>query len=107
MITAYYWAAGCIYRSIEVVGYPTMLLLFALVLFKQTTYPRWTALLNPGLLMLISPLAVHIPSPVAAVIIGGFYNLTFCIFFQISLATCRSIPGRASPVDRALAQVTT
>ena len=38
---------GFIYRSTEVVGYPTLLLLLALVLLKKTTYPRWTALLNP------------------------------------------------------------
>jgi len=90
---------GFIYRAAEVVGYPTMLLLFALVLLKKTTYPRWTALLNPGLLMLVSPLADHLPAPVGAVIVGGFYNLTFCVFFLVSIVTHGFLTGRESPAD--------
>jgi hypothetical protein len=80
-----------------VVGYPTMLLLFTLILFKQTTYPRWTALMNPGLLMLISPVAVHIPAPFGAAIVGGFYNLTLSLFFLVSLLTLGFLTGRYRP----------
>lgn len=54
-----------------------------------------TSLAN--LLMLISPRAVHIPAPVGAVIVGGFYHLTFCVCFLVSLITCDrmgSVPDR-------------
>ena len=86
---------GFIHRAAEIVGYPTLLLLLVLVLLRKTTYPRWTALLNPGLLMLIlvSPAAMHIPAPFGAILVGGFYNLPLCLFFLISIATLRNGAG--------------
>jgi hypothetical protein len=76
-----------IYRMAEIAGFPAALLLFLLVAFNKTTYPRWTALLNPGLLMLLSPLAVYVPAPLGAALAGGFFNLAFGVFFLVSLAT--------------------
>ena len=76
-----------VYRLAEVVGYPSALLLFVLVLMGRTTYPRWSVFLNPGLLMLASSLVVFLPAPIGAPIVGGLFNLAFVVFFALSLAT--------------------
>lgn len=76
-----------LYLFAEVPGYLAATLLFVLVGFNRTSYPRWMVLLNPGLLMLLSPLASAIPAPLGAVIVGGFFNLSFVLFFTQSLFT--------------------
>jgi hypothetical protein len=76
-----------LFRIAEVVGYPAALLLFLLVLMRQTTYPRWSALLNPGVVMLAAPLFRFLPSPIGAPVVGGLFNLAFVVFFSMSLAT--------------------
>lgn len=79
-----------VYRMAEVVGYPAALLLLVLVLIGRTTYPRWSVVLNPGLLMLASPLVVFLPAPIGAPVVGGLFNLAFVVFFAFSLATHRA-----------------
>lgn len=74
-----------LYFLAEVPGYVGAILLFFLIALNKTCYPRWSILINPGLLMLLSPLASSIPAPLGAVIVGGFFNLTFAIFFTQSL----------------------
>ena len=76
-----------VYNMAEIVGYPSALLLFVLVLMGRTTYPRWSAFLNPGLIMLTSSLVVFLPAPIGAPVVGGLFNLAFVVFFAISLAT--------------------
>jgi hypothetical protein len=76
-----------LFRMAEVVGYPAALLLFLLVLMRQTTYPRWSAVLNPGVAMLAAPLFRFLPSPIGAPVVGGLFNLAFVVFFSMSLAT--------------------
>jgi len=76
-----------LFRIAEVVGYPAALLLFLLVLTRQTRYPRWSAVLNPGLVMLASPLMTLLPGPIGAPVVGGLFNLAFVVFFVLSLAT--------------------
>ena len=78
---------GLIYTMAEVVGYPAALLLFLLVLTRQTTYPRWSAVLNPGLIMLAAPFVTLLPGPVGAPVVGGLFNLAFVVFFVLSLTT--------------------
>ena len=76
-----------VYTMAEVIGYPAALLLFLLVLTRQTTYPRWSAVLNPGLVMLTAPLVTLLPSPIGAPVVGGLFNLAFVVFFVLSLTT--------------------
>jgi hypothetical protein len=76
-----------VYTMAEVVGYPAAVLLLFLVLTRQTTYPRWAAVLNPGLVMLASPLVTLLPSPIGAPVVGGLFNLAFVAFFVLSLMT--------------------
>lgn len=49
--------------------------------------PEWTALANPAVLTLLSPLADRTPAPFGAVLSGGFTNLSIAAFFLVSLWT--------------------
>jgi hypothetical protein len=51
----------------------------------KSLYPRWTVLANFGLLSLLAPLAVQVPAPFGAILVGGFTNLSIATFFLVSL----------------------
>jgi hypothetical protein len=80
-----YWRL--VYDFGAIPGYFGALLLLSLVLLGRTWYPRWTAIVNPAVLSLLSPLATRVPAPVGAVLVGGFTNLTIAIFFLTSVLT--------------------
>ena len=80
-----YWRL--LYALAEVPGYLGALLLLGLVLLGKTAYPRWTALANPGVLLLVSSLAAFVPAPLGAVLVGGATNLSIALFFLVSVAT--------------------
>ncbi|MFZ0298842.1 MAG: hypothetical protein WAM13_10885 [Candidatus Sulfotelmatobacter sp.] len=56
-----YWTVA--YNLTSIPGYFGSLLLMGLVLTRRPWYPRWTVLVNPGVLILLSPVAAKIPSP--------------------------------------------
>lgn len=78
-----------VYNVAAVPSYLVSPILVVLVLTGRSRYPRWTVLVNPGLLMLFRPLVGTslFPAPVGAVIVGGYINLTFCVFFAVSIIT--------------------
>jgi hypothetical protein len=78
-----YWSLA--YQMAEVPAYAAAILLLIVVLMGQSRYPRWTALANFGVLSLLAPLAERIPSPLGAVLVGGFTNLSIALFFLISV----------------------
>lgn len=80
-----YWTAA--YKLTAVPAYFGFILLIALVLVGRTRYPRWTVIANPAILLLLEPLAERGPAPWGAVLSGGFTNLSFVVFFLISVAT--------------------
>ena len=80
-----YWDLA--YNIGAVPGYLGAILLLGLVLLGKTWYPRWTALANPAVLMLVSPLVDRAPAPFGAVLSGGFTNLSIAVFFLVSLCT--------------------
>jgi hypothetical protein len=80
-----YWTLA--YDLGAIPGYIGAVLLLGLVLLRKTYYPRWTALANPALLMTLSPLADRVPSPLGAVLVGGFTNLSIAVFFLVSVST--------------------
>lgn len=84
-ITRSYWTLA--YNLTSIPGYLGAVLLMGLVLTRRTWYPRWTALVNPGVLILLSPLAVKVPSPLGAILVGGSANLSITVFFLVSVAT--------------------
>ena len=68
-------------------GYIGAVLLVILVLLRKTYYPRWTVIANPAVLSILSPLAVRVPSPLGAILVGGFTNLSIAVFFLTSVST--------------------
>ena len=68
-------------------GYLGAVLLLGLVLLGKTWYPRWTALANPAVLVVLSPLADRAPAQLGAVLSGGFTNLSIALFFLVSVLT--------------------
>lgn len=88
-----YWEL--VYTLGAVPGYIAALLLLALVILGKTYYPRWTALLNPALLIgILTPVSVRVSSPLGAILVGGLANLSITIFFIGSLVTTWTIPDR-------------
>jgi hypothetical protein len=83
--TQQYW--GLVYTMAEIPGYLGGLLLLVLVLLGRTAYPRWTALANPGVLVLASSLAEWLPAPLGSVLVGGSANLSIATFFLVSVVT--------------------
>jgi hypothetical protein len=80
-----YWKL--LYEMAEIPGYLGSLLLLVLVLLGRTSYPRWTAIANPGVLLVASYLAELVPAPLGAVLVGGSTNLSIATFFLVSVAT--------------------
>jgi len=78
-----YWYFA--YQMAEVQAYVAAILLFILVLWGKTRYPRWTVFANFGVLSLLAPLAVWVPAPFGAVLVGGFTNLSIALFFFVSV----------------------
>ncbi|MBU1700291.1 MAG: hypothetical protein KJ970_00395 [Candidatus Eisenbacteria bacterium] len=78
-----------VFKASAAPGYLVSAILAVLVLMGRSRYPRWTVLANPGLLMLFGLLlgTSFFPAPVGAVIMGGYINLTFCVFFAVSIIT--------------------
>ena len=62
------------------------LILFYLVIFRKTLYPKWILLFTPTLLILLSSLIKdYIPHPLGAIVYGGWINLCFMLFFIVCL----------------------
>ena len=80
-----YWTMA--YNLSAFLGYLAGALLFGLVLTGKTWYPRWTAAANPGVFLLLSPLADKVPSPLGAILVGGSANLSIAAFFVVSVFT--------------------
>jgi hypothetical protein len=84
-VTKSYWTLA--YNLSAFPGYLAVAFLFGLVLMGKTWYPRWTAVANPGVFLLISPLAARVPSPLGAILVGGSANLSIAAFFVVSVVT--------------------
>jgi len=75
------------YTISSVPGYLVFPILFYLVVSGKSQYPRWTVIVNTGLLYLLSFLLSGLSAPFGAVIIGGYINLVFSVFFITSVIT--------------------
>jgi len=90
-----YW--GIAYNLSAVPGYIGAMLLAVLVLMGKTCYPRWTVLLNPGVLIVsLSYFAGFVPSPLGAILVGGVTNLSIAAFFLTSIFTTWRLPQSPS-----------
>jgi len=62
------------------------ILLFYLVLFKKSIYPKWLLIFTPTLLTFFSTYIKSVtPYPYGAILYGGWLNISYVIFFAISL----------------------
>ena len=62
------------------------LLLFYLVIFKKSIYPKWMLIFTPTLLTMLSPYIKSVtPYPFGAIFYGGWLNISYVIFFTVSL----------------------
>ena len=60
------------------------LILFYLVIFKKSLYPKWMLLFTPTLLILMASFVKdYIPYPLGAIVYGGWINLCFMLFFIV------------------------
>jgi len=73
-----------IYILISICGTFFTLLLFYLVIFKKSLFPRWMLLFTPTLLILMAGFVKdYIPYPLGAIVYGGWINLCFMLFFIV------------------------
>ncbi|HEY6412302.1 MAG TPA: DUF6796 family protein [Edaphobacter sp.] len=93
--TKSYWSL--VYNLGAIPGYIGAFLLGCLVLLRKTWYPRWTVIANPAVLIMLSPLIDRVPSPLGAILVGGFTNLCIAVFFLVSVST--TWKGRQPPDD--------
>lgn len=77
-----------LYQFAQLPGYFAGLLLLMLIALGRTVYPRWVALVTPAVpILLLQMGAAYIPAPLGSLLVGGAVNLSFAVFFAISLAT--------------------
>lgn len=75
-----------IYSIMLYLGIIWTALLFYLVIFKKSLYPKWLLIFTPTILVLLSGTIRSItPYPLGAIIYGGWLNLSYLIFFTVSL----------------------
>ncbi len=75
-----------IYILISICGTFFTFLLFYLVIFKKSLYPKWMLLFTPTLLILMAGFVKdYIPYPLGAIVYGGWINLCFVLFFIVCL----------------------
>ena len=79
--------SSVIYAISAAAGYPAFFILFYLVVRGKSRYPRWTVIANPGILYILPVFLSGLSAPFGAVIIGGYMNLVFSVFFITSVIT--------------------
>ena len=76
---------GMMYKMAFVFGLISSLLLAYVILFKKTIFPKWMILVIPTFLTLLNPIiGPYIPHPLGAIVIGGWVNLCFVLFFSVT-----------------------
>lgn len=84
------FAAG-VYSIAEFTGYPAILLLALVIVSGRSDYPRWLCLLVPAVpLLLLEALTPWIPAPFGSIAGGSAANLSFALFFAVSLVVTRA-----------------
>ena len=63
-----------------------LLVLLILVVMGKTILSVWMAVLTPGVLFLLRPLAKKLPKGLHMVISGGFSNIIFVVYYLVMLA---------------------
>ena len=75
-----------------IIGAIASILLAIAVATRQTDWPFWFILANPGAIYLLLSTAAYLPAPLGAPLVGGAFNIAFVVFYGLSL----SLPHRAT-----------
>lgn len=62
-----------------------LLIFLFLVVTGKTILPAWMAILTPGILFLLKPLARKLPKGLHMVISGGFSNIIFVVYYLVMI----------------------
>ena len=62
-----------------------LLLLFFLIVTGNTGFPAWMAVLSPGILFLLRPLARKLPKGIHMIVSGGFTNIIFMVYYLLAI----------------------
>ncbi|MBQ8995997.1 MAG: hypothetical protein IJ091_09290 [Oscillospiraceae bacterium] len=64
-----------------------LLILLFLVVTRKAIVPAWMAVLTPGVLFLLRPLARKLPKGWHMILSGGFTNVIFVVYYLVLLVT--------------------
>jgi hypothetical protein len=79
-----------IHRIDYVIGIIWTILFIYLTLLKKSILPIWLIFFTPTLIILIQPVFKnYIPYPLGTIIYGGWFNLSFILFFLMSFFAIR------------------
>ena len=82
--------AARVYWISEITGYPAIVLLAILIVSSRTDYPRWFCLFLPAVpFLLLQWLTPFVPAPLGSLVGGSAANLSFALFFAVSLVLTR------------------
>ena len=62
-----------------------LLVYLVLMVSGKTLFPRWMAVLSPGVLFLLKPLSRKLPRGLHMILCGGFSNIIFVVYYIISI----------------------
>ncbi len=66
----------------------------ALIVLRQTPFPKWMAMVNPlFLLLLVRFVAALIPAPIGGYIAPGYFNIAMLLFFAANFVVIWRRPG--------------
>ena len=83
---------GALQKVSFVAGLSGAILFIYMVLRYKTVFPKWIIIFTPTFWTLLNgPLAPYIPYPAGSVIVGGWINICFILFFML----CYFIFGKA------------
>ena len=67
-----------------------LFLMVLLIAMGRTILSPWMAVLTPGVLFLLRPLARKLPKGLHIVLFGGFTNVIFIVYYIVMLIVCRN-----------------
>lgn len=77
----------------------SLLLLPILILARTTHYPKWFALLSPGLIYLSTSAFIFVPAPIGGFLVMGSGSLSFLLFFVASTVVLWNKGEQTAPPD--------
>ncbi|SCX12874.1 hypothetical protein SAMN02910339_01806 [Lachnospiraceae bacterium YSD2013] len=82
IVTAYFQKLPLILYLGEGLG---LLALIVFIVIGKTVFPRWMAILSPGVLYLLKPLSRKLPKGLHMILCGGFSNVVFIVYYVVAI----------------------